>query len=228
MDDEDAAGAEALEDVGEGLGEVGGEDADELAGRAGGVCERAEEVEKRAHPEFPADGPGVAHGLVEGRREEEGDADFVECLLHDLGIGLEVQPQGLEAVGAAAAARAGAVAVLGDGRAGAGGDEGDRGGDVERHAAIPARADGVERVGLERLDAPRGGAHGGGAAADLGDGDALGLEQREKRAHLRGRHRAGENGGDGVEGFGFGQILAGDEFVEECFHDRCQGLGARG
>ena len=72
----------------EGLGHLRdglcGVDAEELAARAGGVGHGTEQVEDGAEREAAADGVGVAHGGVHGRREEEGEvvgADGLGSLL---------------------------------------------------------------------------------------------------------------------------------------------------
>ena len=55
-------------------------DADRRRLGAGGVAERAEEVEDRRHAELGAHGPRVLEAGVEGAREREGDADLAEHL----------------------------------------------------------------------------------------------------------------------------------------------------
>ena len=84
--------------------------------------------------------------------EEETDADLLEALLHDLRAGVDLDAEGLEDIGAPAAAGDRPVAVLRHGEAGRRDDEGRRGGDVEGVAPVPARPAGVHddrRAGVD-------------------------------------------------------------------------------
>ena len=216
MHDEDAAGAEGFENFREGFGQLRGKNAEKLAGCAGGVGERPQQIEQGAHAELFAHRAGKTHGLVEGGGKHEGDADFVERLLHEFGRGVKIEAEAFEAVGAAALAGAGAVAMLGDGGASASGHKGDGGGDVEGDAAIAAGANGVEGVGGERLHAGGGGAHGTGRADDFRNGLAFGREGGEVGADLSFGELAGKHGGNGGKRFVVGEVLAGDEFFNEC------------
>ena len=90
-------------------------------------------------PDLPAGADGVFHGPVEPGGEEKADADLLEALLDDLRRRVDLDPQGLQDVGAPAAAGDGAVAVLGHGETRRRDDEGRRGGDVEGVPAVAAR-----------------------------------------------------------------------------------------
>ncbi len=144
-DDERPARAEPRERARDHLEEGGVGDADDLPRRAGGVRQRAEEVEDRAHGELLAHGDDEAGRAVVRGREHEAEADLLDAARD--GVGREVDPHAerLEHVGRAGQAGRRAVAVLGHRAARARGDQ--RGGrrDVERLAAA-ARAGGVDQV----------------------------------------------------------------------------------
>ena len=105
--------------------------------------------------------------------------------------------------------------MLGDDRTRARGDEGDRGGDVEGHAAVAAGADGVESVMGQGLQAGGRGAHSAGGPGDFIDGLALGGHGAEEGTDLAFGEFAGKHAVDGLEGLVFGEILAGDEFLQQ-------------
>jgi len=156
----------------------------------------------------------MAHGAVIARGKEEGDADGVERLLHDLRLGVDLDAQRLEHIGAAAAAGDGSVAVLGHGDAGAGDDEGRGGGDVEGAAVVTAGAAGVEHGLADGLDAEAAAAHGAGGAGEFLDRLAFGGHGGEEGGRLGLGQFAGQNGVDGLGGR-FGREVAPAEQLGE-------------
>ena len=154
VDDEGALGAELGEDGGDRRHELGRVDADDLGPRAGGVRQRPEHVEDRAHRELAPDRRRIAHRRMVRGREEEAEAELVDRALDPLGGQLEVEPERLEDVRRARGRGDRAVAVLRDPGAGGRGDERGRGRDVERAGAVAARARGVDEV-LPLRDARR-------------------------------------------------------------------------
>ena len=105
--------------------------AQQLVWRAGGIGQRAEDIEDGPDAELLAHRRRVLHRAVMARREHEAYARLgyacrdLSRLEHDLGA------QRLEHVRAARFGRHRASAVFGDPRPGRGGDEHRRGGDVE-------------------------------------------------------------------------------------------------
>src|SRR3546814_17233053 len=80
--------------------------------------------------------------MVAGR-EQEADAGFVQRLSRHLRRHVELRAQLLQYIGRSAARRDRAVAVLRHRQSRRRRDEGDRGRDVDRTGAVPARAAGV-------------------------------------------------------------------------------------
>ncbi len=190
VDDEASLAAEVPEHGGEDRRQGGIVHADELVARAGGVGQRAEQVEDGADADLAPRADGELHRLVEHRRVEESDPGFAQAALDHAGPGLDVHAELPEHVRRAAVRADGAVAVLGHGRARAGGDERGGGGDVERVPRIAAGAAGVEHDLRAGLDAPRLLAHDPGAAGDLLRRLALHAQRDDERRDLRRRRLA--------------------------------------
>src|SRR5207247_3527429 len=112
------------------------EHADHLAPYAGGVGERAEQVEERADAELAAWRGRVPQRRLQRRRVEEGEAHRAETRRERRGREREPDPERLEGVRATHPARHGAVAVLGDRDAGGRGDQAGGGRDIERAGAV--------------------------------------------------------------------------------------------
>ncbi|OQA39024.1 MAG: hypothetical protein BWY52_03173 [Chloroflexi bacterium ADurb.Bin325] len=185
-DDDGRDRSQLAEHVGQVLGQVGGEDAHQLAARACRVGQRAEDIEDGAHVQVAARADGVLHGRVQLRGKQKADADLVHAAPDLLRRQVEVDAQLGQHVGAAAATGAGAVAVLGDAHARARRHEGDRRADVERARPIAAGAAGIEQVAVKARGHPDGvGAHGAGAAQNLGLGLALHAQAHQVGADLR-------------------------------------------
>ena len=190
VDDEASLAAEVPEHGGEDRRQGGVVDADDLVARAGGVGQRAEQVEDGADADLAPRTDGELHRLVEHRRVEEADPGLAQAALDHVRPGLDVHAELLEHVRRAAVRADGAVAVLGDRRARAGGDERRRGRDVERVPRIAAGAAGVEHDLGAGLDAARLRAHDAGAAGDLLRRLALHAQRDDERRDLRRRRLA--------------------------------------
>ncbi|MNT51674.1 hypothetical protein D3C72_1886540 [compost metagenome] len=81
-----------------------------------------------------------------GRGEHEADPHVLDATCHLLRGEIEVDPGGLEQIGASALARNRAVAVLGHPATGRRDDEGRRGGDVEDIHAVATGTTGIDQV----------------------------------------------------------------------------------
>ena len=183
-------------------------DADELVSGAGRVGQRSDEVERRRHADLAAHRRHVLHGEVVARREHEADARLGDAAAH-LGRGdVDGDAQRLEHVGAAALAGGRAVAVLGHGDAGAGGDDGGGGRDVEGPGVVAAGAAGVEdHVGVH-LDLLGQRAHGARHADDLLGGLALDAQGAEEGGRLRVAGAAAHDLEQHVAGLVLAEVLA--------------------
>ena len=159
-------------------------DADELVPRPRRVGQRTDEVERGRHAELAAHRRDVLHGQVVAGREHEADAALGDAAAHVLRGEVDVHAERLEHVGAAALAGRRAVAVLGDGDAGAGGDQRGRGGDVEGAGAVAAGAAGVEDDVGVHVDLLGQLAHGARHADDLLGRLALDAQRAEEGARL--------------------------------------------
>ena len=125
-------------------------------------------------------------------REQEAEADLVERAAGDFGRRVEVDSEPLEHVGRAAARGHRPIAVLGDRQARSGGDEGDRGRQVDRAGSVAAGAAAVGERIIGPLERRVGGAQRAGGADQLVGGLALDLEGDQQR----GDRRLGQASGD--------------------------------
>jgi hypothetical protein len=198
MDDEGTEVPQLAERSGDEVQERGVGHAHHLPARARGVRERPEHVHDGGHAQLAADRRHVAHGGVQQRREHENDPGLLQHLRHPFGRELDAHTQCLEDVGTAAAGGEGAVAVLGDTHAGAGGHERSGCGDVERgqHAAA-----GAARV-HQAVDVPRRhGHHGPPQRTDAAGQDrrclAAGAQRDQEGGDLHVRGAAGHHLGEG-------------------------------
>lgn len=209
-----AADAQLLEGAGDGFGEFGSGDTEELGGGAGRVQEGAEEVEQGALSAFgaePAGGTDVPEGRVEPRGEEEGEAVVAKAAGSVFRGKLDGDAEGLQDVGGTGLGRDGAVAVLRDGDAGGGADEGDGGGDVEGIELVAARAADVEDLrggrGLKgKRD--RSAAEFEGKTCDLGRGFALVGEGGEEVSLLPDGDGFASEGVDDPGDLAVGEVLS--------------------
>ena len=119
------------------------------------------------------------------------------------GVEVDLDAERGQRVGGAGLRRQRAVAVLGDGNAGAGDDEGRGGRDVVAAGGIAAGADDVDGVG-RRLDPGHLLAHGGDRAGDLVDGLAAHPQRRQERADLHRRRLARHDDAEGLLGLARG------------------------
>ena len=205
VDDEGALRAEFGESGGHYIDYVGGIDADDLGVRSGGIGERAEEIESGAHADLFARGGGVASGGVSGGSEQKSEAQFANGVAAALERNVDADAEGFEHVGGAAARTGGAIAVLGDVRAGCRGDDGGRGGNIESVAAIAAGAAGVDQMrGTEAFIGENGGgvaAHDAREAGQLLRVDGAGVHSEKQADDFGGFGAAGENLFHGRFGF---------------------------
>ena len=88
-------------------------DTQKLPRCARGVDQRANNIKDRRHTELLSNGANVPHGVVQQRGEAEADAQLVEAAFDDFDAGLDVDAQGGQGIGRAAAATGCAIAVLG-------------------------------------------------------------------------------------------------------------------
>ena len=156
----------------------------------------------------------MLHRRVMGRGEHEAYAG-----LRDAGGNLrrgevDLYPERHQHVGGAGFGRQRAVAVLGDGHARAGDNEGRAGRDVVGARGIAAGADHIDRVG-RRFHAQHLGAHGRDRAGDLLDILAAHPKAHKHGADLRGRRLAGHHDVKGEGGFRAGQRGAGRELADD-------------
>jgi len=97
----------------------------------------------------------VLHGAVQTLGEQKADARLPDALFDDFRRCGDVDAHRFEDVGAATTAGNGAVAVLGNGQAGPGYDQGGGSGDVEGVAAVTAGSAGVDHRRCAWVDAGR-------------------------------------------------------------------------
>ena len=141
------AAAEPLQHARLDADQVRMEHAQHLVFRAGGIGQRPQHVEHRAHAEFAAHRRGVFHRAVEIGREHEADADLVYALADLFRGQVEVDAERFQHIRRAAGRRHRAPAVLGDPRTRRGGDQRAGGGDIEGVRGIAAGAAGIHQMG---------------------------------------------------------------------------------
>ena len=158
-------------------------DTQRLAPHATGIGQWAEDVEDRPDPQLAPCRARVAHRRVKAGRETEADARRVDATPYAIRTKRDVDAEGLEDVGAAAAARGGAVAMLGHWNARARGDQRRRRGDIESPGAIAPGPAGIDRPGrnLERRGM---GPHRLHEARHLVDGFAFGPQGDQESGEL--------------------------------------------
>ena len=113
----------------------------------------------------------MAQGGVVFRGEQEHRPGLLQDAGELSGVGIDVDAELGQHVGATGAAGEGAIAVLGHRHAGTREDKGDGGRDVEGGGAIAAGAADVDGVS-RGLDGDHAGAHGADGAGQFGDGFA--------------------------------------------------------
>ena len=146
VDHERPLGPEELGDIGDPGGRRRVAHAEELACRPGRVRQRTEQVERRADPDLAARRTGVLHRRVEPRREHEREPAPAEGLARRQRVVVDPDAERVEDVGRPRSRGDRAVAVLRHGDASGGDDERGRRRDVERAAAVAARADDIDRA----------------------------------------------------------------------------------
>ena len=107
------ATAQALQHMGQRFHPAGGEYAHDLVGRAGGIGERPQQVEDRAHSHLPPWADGVFHGAMVQRREQETDADGFDAGADLFRAQFQPDSGGFQHIRAAGSTGDGTIAVLG-------------------------------------------------------------------------------------------------------------------
>jgi len=187
VNDKGAFRSHVFQNIGEHFGELRIVDAQKLRGGACGIGERPQHVEDGADADFAPRTDGVFHRAVQFRREEKADADLLEAFLDDFLIDADVDAQGFENVGAAAAAGDGAVAVLGDDDARRRHDKRRRRGNVERAQFVAAGAAGIDDGSRAGVDARGFLAHDARRAGHFLDRLPFHSERGDERTDLRRR-----------------------------------------
>ena len=155
-------------------------DADDLPSGAGRVRQRADQVERRPHPDLASRRAGVLHRRVETLREEEREAVVAQGRRRRLGVMVDPDAERVEHIGRARSRRHRAVAMLGHGDP-RGRDHECRGRrDVERPAVVAAGPAGVDGA-VRRRDRHDPLAHRGREPGELVDGLAAHPQGDEKR-----------------------------------------------
>ena len=145
MHDHYMTAAEPLQHARLNADQIGMEHAHHLVFRAGGVGERAQDVEQGAHTEFLAHRRRVFHRAVVIGREHETDTDFPDRSRDLLRLQVDVDAERLQHVSAARLARYRASAVLRDRSTRRSRDERRGGRDVEAVRGIASRAAGIDQ-----------------------------------------------------------------------------------
>ncbi len=197
-----------------------------FARSSGGIGERAEQIENRAHAQFAARGNRIARGGVHRGCVEKADADLFDGFGDTFGREIDFYSEGFEHVGRAAARAGGTVAVFGDAHAGSGDDEGHGGGNVERATRVAAGAAGVHEhfVGMFAAGGKNWGgvaAHGQGEADDFVNRFAFYAQRDQQAGDLLGAGLAGKDLLHRGLGLGAREIFALDEFVERFVDHFC-------
>ncbi len=161
----------------------------------------------------------MLHRGVVHRREHEANAGLANATRDRVGQEVDLDAERGERVGRAGPGRQGAVAVLGDGHAGAGDDERGGGGDVVAAGGVTAGADHVHRA-FRRLNPRHLGAHGGDGAGDLVHGLAAKAKAGQERAELHRRRLAGHDRVERAPCLVLRQALAGGDLTDDAFQVR--------
>ncbi len=168
--------------------------ADEVKRRLGGIGQRAEHVEHRAHAERGADRSDGLQCRVIVRSEEECKARGIEAAARRHLIERHRHPQGRQQVGATRATGDRAVAVLGDAHAAGRGQQGRTGGEIQAARSIARLSPRHRRVRRPAKGWLAGEpSHRTREAADLVGRDAVAAQRREQRARQSRRKRPGRS-----------------------------------
>ena len=143
--------AQALQDFGQWPAQRGRKHAHHLMFDTGRIRKRAEHVEQRTQAEIATRAGGVFHRLVVSLGKHETDADVVDATGNLHRGQVQIDPGGLQQIGAAALARHRAVTVLGHGATGCRDNERRSRRHVEDVRTVTAGADYIDHAveGLE-------------------------------------------------------------------------------
>ncbi len=159
--------------------------ADDLMPGAGGIGERAKDVEHRPDADLLPGRAGEAHCRMEERRVHEPDSDLVNAAADRLGTQLDPDAESFKHVGRAAAAGHCPVPVLRHPHPGSGDHEGGDGRDIERSRGISAGTAGIDhRIVTRKWHSQRVLAHHFGEPGDLLLGLAPHPQRGQERADL--------------------------------------------
>ncbi len=186
MDDERPGRTEYRKHLGDGSGDLGRVHAHDLRACAGGVRQRADEIEDGARAELAPNGGGMSHGRMMHGREHEAESVAVDRRGNALGWNLQPEAERLDHVGGARGRGDRPVAVFCDSRARSGGHDSGGGGDVERPRAVSAGPGRVDEIGTGRVDRQDVIAHRLRAAGDLRDGFSFCPQRNEETTDLGG------------------------------------------
>ena len=114
IDHQRMVSAQALQSTHLNTHQVGVEHAHQNVGRTGGVGQRPQNVEQGSHAELFPNGRHVFHGGVMVGRKHKPNAHFSNALGNLRGRQVDIDPQALQHIGAAAFAAHAAAAVLAD------------------------------------------------------------------------------------------------------------------
>ena len=213
-DDEHAPGPTENGCFRHGVTNGGPTDPDHLDGRPGRIAQRADEIEDRRPAEGPAQRANAGHRRMVGGGKAEGEAEVGEAGGREGRGSIDANPEPLEDVGRAGAARDGPVAMLCHRQTGPRHDDRRGGGDVERARPVATGAAGVgdDRQGMRHTHHPA--AEGRGDAGDFG-GRLPGLgEGHEPRPEGVEVDISREHSGDERLDVGRGRMAAAAEKVD--------------
>ena len=125
-------------------------DAEQLATRPGGICQRRHQVEHGANPQRAAQGRQAREHRMIGRREDEAASGLRRGIARSPSDRNSILiPELLEHVGGADSSADRAIAMLGDRHAGRRRNQRGAGRDVESAGAVAAGAGGIEHIATD-------------------------------------------------------------------------------
>ena len=215
-----ARGAEQHQRARHQLGELGTRDADDLPRRAGGIRQRAEQIECGPHAKLTPHRSGVTHRRVERRREKESDAGLGKTPLHDGRRSRHADAQRFIDVRAARFARCGSIAVLRHPNAARGDHDRGARGNVEGAGSIAPGSARVEQVVVPLRHLHRMRPHRARESHDFRRTLAFHRQADQQAGDVRRRRAALHDLAHGGCRFVRGQILMPSELVDQRWEHR--------